>query len=181
MYYGTGTVRVPLLLPLAPADVHTETAFVTMETLVHMAPLSEKRTMEHISGDRRENRRYELVLELKWKLVRRRKVLESGSGRTLDLSSGGVLFEAGRPLPVGLQVEMSIAWPALLHNVAPMQLVVSGRVVRTDGARAAIQMVQHEFRTAGASVSEIRPGGSPGGQARHAPSPFAGSSKFGAM
>src|SRR5579884_2208889 len=156
MYYGTGTVRVPLLLPLAPADVHTETAFVTMETLVHMAPLSEKRTMEHISGDRRENRRYELVLELKWKLVRRRKVLESGSGRTLDVSSSGVLFDAGRPLPVGLNVEMSIAWPALLHNVAPMQLVVSGRVVRSDNVRAAIQIVQHEFRTAGNGLPDHR-------------------------
>jgi len=104
---------------------------------------------EGINGDRRFDRRYAITLELRWKLVRRRKVLESGAGATLDLSSGGVLFEAGRQLPVGLNVELSISWPALLHDVAPMQLVVSGRIVRTHGSRTAILMSQHEFRTVG--------------------------------
>jgi hypothetical protein len=44
---------------------------------------------------------------------------------------------------------LSISWPVLLHNVAPLQLVVYGRIVRSDGNRTAIRMVQHEFRTAG--------------------------------
>jgi hypothetical protein len=109
-------------------------------------------TEEQIGGERRFDRRYDIALEVRWKLVRRRKVLDSGTGRTIDLSSGGILFEAGRPLPVGLNVELWIAWPALLHNVSPMQLVVSGRIVRTNGSLAAIHMAQHEFRTAGASV-----------------------------
>jgi hypothetical protein len=100
-----------------------------------------------IAGDRRGDRRYEIRLDVRWKLVRRRKVLETGSGRTLDFSSGGVLFEPGRHLPVGLDVELSISWPVLLHNVAPLQLVVCGRIVRSDGKRTAIRMVQHEFRT----------------------------------
>jgi hypothetical protein len=104
-----------------------------------------------IHGDRRFDRRYEIALELRWKLVRRRKVLESGTGATVDLSSGGIMFEAGRQLPVGLNVELSISWPALLHNVAPMQLVVCGRIVRTHGSLTAIHMNQHEFRTAGAN------------------------------
>ncbi len=43
---------------------------------------------------------------------------------------------------------MSIAWPALLHDVAPMQLVVSGRIVRAEGSYAAVHVSQHEFRTA---------------------------------
>jgi hypothetical protein len=105
---------------------------------------------EIIGGDRRYDRRYGIALELRWKLVRRRKVLDSGPGRTVDISSGGILFDAGRQLPVGLNVELSIAWPALLHNVSPMQLVVTGRIVRTQGNRTAIHMSQHEFRTVGA-------------------------------
>jgi hypothetical protein len=105
-----------------------------------------------IAGDRRGDRRYEIRLDARWKLVRRRKVLESGSGRTLDFSSGGVLFEPGRQLPIGLNVELSISWPVLLHNVAPLQLVVCGRVVRSNGSRTAIRMVQHEFRTVAASA-----------------------------
>ena len=116
---------------------------------------------EGIHGDRRFDRRYEIALELRWKLVRRRKVLDMGTGSTLDLSSGGILFDAGRQLPVGLKVELSIAWPALLHNVSPMQLVVFGRILRTQGPRTAIHMVQHEFRTAGAA-GEARRAMSPG-------------------
>src|SRR5262249_967671 len=109
----------------------------------------QNQSAEVIRGDRRYDRRYGIALEVRWKLVRRRKVLDSGTGRTVDLSSGGILFDAGRQLPVGLNVELSIAWPALLHNVAPMQLAVSGRIVRTHGNRTAIHMNQHEFRTVG--------------------------------
>jgi len=50
---------------------------------------------------------------------------------------------------MGLNVELAIAWPVLLHNVAPMQLVVEGRIVRSESGRIAIRMIQHEFRTVG--------------------------------
>jgi len=102
-----------------------------------------------ISGERRGDRRYALQLELRWKLIRRRRVLDTGTGHTLDLSSSGILLNAGRHLPEGLNLELSVSWPVLLHNVAPLQLTVSGRIVRSEGSLAAIQMVQHEFRTAG--------------------------------
>jgi hypothetical protein len=111
----------------------------------------EKRTTEgdSIAGDRRQDRRYELQLDVKWKLIRRRRVLDTGTGQTIDMSSGGILFDAGRHLPEGLNVELSITWPVLLHNVAPMQLVASGRIVRAAGRKVAIQTAQHEFRTVG--------------------------------
>lgn len=111
----------------------------------------EKRTTEGdgIAGDRRQDRRYELQLDVKWKLIRRRRVLDTGTGQTVDMSSGGVLFDAGRHLPEGLNVELSITWPVLLHNIAPMQLVAAGRIVRSSGRRVAIETVQHEFRTVG--------------------------------
>jgi hypothetical protein len=102
-----------------------------------------------IAGERRQDRRYDIRLDVKWKLIRRRRVLETGIGHTIDLSSGGVHFETDRPLPIGLNVELSIAWPALLHNLAPLQLVAFGKIVRCSGGRTAMQMDQHEFRTAG--------------------------------
>jgi hypothetical protein len=117
-----------------------------------MAWEQQSKEIEGIAGDRRHDRRYDIHLELRWKLIRRKRVLETGIGRTLDLSSGGILIEADRPLPVGLNMELSLAWPVMLHNVAPMQLMVSGRIVRATGQRAAIQMVQHEFRTAGVAA-----------------------------
>ena len=104
-----------------------------------------------INGDRRRNRRYHLQLEVKWKLIRRRRVLDTGTGYTVDFSSGGILFDAGRHLPEGLSAELSISWPVLLHNVAPLQLVATGKIVRGNGHHVAIQTVQHEFRTVGIS------------------------------
>jgi hypothetical protein len=117
------------------------------------------KAMEGIAGDRRVDRRYDLKLELRWKLIRRQRLLDSGAGTSVDLSSGGILFDAGRPLPPGLNVELSIAWPVLLHNIAPLQLMVSGRIMRTSGTCAAIQMTQHEFRTI-AQPAEQRPAAS---------------------
>jgi c-di-GMP-binding flagellar brake protein YcgR len=109
---------------------------------------------EQIAGERRSDKRYDISLELRWKVLRRKRTLDSGLGRTVDLSSGGILFETGRKLPVGLKVQLSIAWPVLLHNASPLQLTVSGHVVRSDNKRAAIEIDQHEFRTAGASVEQ---------------------------
>ncbi len=105
--------------------------------------------IDAIGGERRQDRRYQLQLKLKWKLIRRRRVLDIGTGHIIDISSGGLLFDAGRHLPEGLNVELSIAWPVLLHNVAPIQLVATGKILRGNGSQVAIQTVQHEFRTTG--------------------------------
>jgi hypothetical protein len=110
-----------------------------------------------IGGERRQDRRYNLQLELKWKLIRRRRLLDRGAGRTIDVSSGGIRFDAGRQLPEGLNVELSISWPVLLHNVAPMQLVATGKIVRCDGRQVAIQTMHYEFRTAGAPSERATP------------------------
>lgn len=104
---------------------------------------------DSIGGERRNDRRYEINLDVRWKLVRRRRVIDSGVGFTLDLSRGGIRFQAGRLLPVGLNIELSVAWPARLHNVAAMQLSVQGKIVRSSNGWAAIRTVQHEFRTLG--------------------------------
>lgn len=109
---------------------------------------------ETIGGDRRSDKRYGMQLQLRWKLIRRRREIDAGTGRTIDMSSGGVLFEMGCEVPPGLNVELSIAWPMLLHNVAPLQLVVMGRVVRASSGRVAIRTTAHEFRTMGMHTSQ---------------------------
>jgi hypothetical protein len=116
--------------------------------------VDEEKQTEGINGERRGDRRYGIHLDLRWKLIRRRRVLDSGTGHTVDLSSGGILFNPGRQLPVGLNVELSISWPVLLRNVAPLQLIVSGKIVRGSQNRAAIAMIQHEFRTSGISAEQ---------------------------
>ena len=102
-----------------------------------------------IGGDRRAERRYELELEIRWKLLHRRRVLDNGTGRTRDLSSHGILFETGCAVPLGAHLEVEVSWPALLHGVRPLKLMAAGRVVRSDAACTAIRVMQHEFRIAG--------------------------------
>lgn len=121
-----------------------------------------------INGDRRQDRRYDLRLNMRWKLIRRRRVLDTGAGQTVDLSSGGLCFETERPLPLGLNVELSISWPVMLHDVAALQLVVYGKIVRSNGKRTGIIMNQHEFRTAGNTTAARSPLPFLGGMTRNA-------------
>lgn len=99
--------------------------------------------------NRRDHRRYNLQLELRWKLIKGKHTLDAGSGRTIDVSRGGVLFESGCRLPVGLPVELTINWPIALENVRPLQLVVLGPVVRSGHNRTAVQTLRFAFRSLG--------------------------------
>jgi hypothetical protein len=122
-----------------------------------------------ISGERRDARRYDVRLNLKWKLVRRRKTLDSGDGYTIDMSSSGMQIETGKPLPVGFQVDLSISWPVLLHMVSPLQLKVTGHVARSAEGRTAIRIAKHEFRTMAAESQRVTTAVSPRTAAAYAP------------
>jgi hypothetical protein len=115
--------------------------------------------IESIGGERRRDKRYGMQLQLRWKLVRRRRTIDTGTGCTVNMSSGGIRFEAGREMPAGLNVELAISWPILLLNVAPMQLFITGRILRSSEGWAAIRTVTHEFRTfssAGVAANGLR-------------------------
>jgi hypothetical protein len=99
--------------------------------------------------ERRASRRYEIPLRLRWKVLRRKRLLETGTGTTVDLSSTGIHFETDTKLPLDGAVELSIAWPILLDGSLAMQLVVAGRIARVAGRKVAIAITQYEFRTAG--------------------------------
>src|SRR6476660_9384014 len=101
----------------------------------------------HSSMERRRKRRYPLALNVRWKLIPVRSVAETGTGTTIDLSSGGILFRPCKELPEGHQLEMSISWPVLLDNFPALQLAVSGVVIRTTENGSAVRILNHEFRT----------------------------------
>ena len=101
------------------------------------------------TAERRIGRRFRIGLDLRWKLLHGRKLKESGTGRTIEVSSSGFSFQSSRFLPAGANLEFSISWPVLLRNVAPLQLKVIGDVVRSGNGWAAVRMRHYEFRTAG--------------------------------
>ena len=111
------------------------------------------RFLESHSVDHRSTRRYPITLEVEYKLIRKGRVERLGIGKTLNVSSGGVLFEANESLPAGSAIELLMHWPFLLEGVCPLKLVIHGSVVRSDSKGVAVRSKQHEFRTAGARSS----------------------------
>jgi hypothetical protein len=111
------------------------------------------RVLESHHVDQRLNRRYPITLEIEYKLLRKGRIERLGLGRTLNVSSGGVLFEANESLPAGSSIEILMRWPFLLEGVCPLKLVIHGSVVRSDSKRIAVRTKHHEFRTAGARSS----------------------------
>jgi c-di-GMP-binding flagellar brake protein YcgR len=100
--------------------------------------------------DRRASSRFSIERELRYRVVNRKQPAEAGHGRTINMSSTGILFTSEQPLLPGRTVEMAISWPAQLNNTCPLKLVARGRVVRSEGGATAIQIQQYEFRTLGA-------------------------------
>ena len=77
----------------------------------------EESTQERSAGfgeitDRRETSRFPVKEDVKYTVVHSRSHKTSGSGKTLNFGSGGLLFTTEDRLPLGRTVELSVAWPA---------------------------------------------------------------------
>jgi hypothetical protein len=90
--------------------------------------------------------------DVRYTVTGRRGMEDKGDGKTINISSSGILFNCEHPLAVGRRVKLCISWPVLLNDKVALKLVVRGRVVRSEGGRTAIEIQQHEFRTKSASV-----------------------------
>lgn len=101
--------------------------------------------MEMIMGDRRMDTRYEVELELNYKVIRGHRVVQQGRGRTVTMSRGGLAFTTERALPNGCAIELAIEWPIPLYGRYPLQLRMMGHVVRNVRGIVAVRTTWHEF------------------------------------
>jgi c-di-GMP-binding flagellar brake protein YcgR len=99
--------------------------------------------------ERRGAKRLSIEREVQYRVLNRRDGEPEGSGQTLNMSSSGVLFTTKETLLPGRRMELAISWPAHLDNKCALKLVARGRVVRFQGNAAALEIMQHEFRTKG--------------------------------
>jgi hypothetical protein len=111
-----------------------------------------EQSVTEISQDRRCKRRYPIELPVQYKIMKNYLVMGTGTGNSLDLSSGGIAFTSNAPLKIGSYLEVSVSWPVLLNQSCPLKLVASGRVVRSDHNCTAISLDRYEFRTSGAKT-----------------------------
>ena len=106
------------------------------------------------SGDheRRGKRRFHIEQDVRYKMLYGQRIAETGSGRTLNISSGGVWFTTENMLTTGMPVELSMNWPVLLNDACPMKLMIYGCVVRSNERGAAVAIERYEFRTQGRAM-----------------------------
>ena len=110
----------------------------------------EDRTLQAQSDrERRTKRRFQIDQEVKYKMLYGQRIAETGTGRTINISSGGVWFSTESMLTSGMPVELSMSWPVLLNDSCPMKLMIYGCVVRSNERGAAVAIERYEFRTQG--------------------------------
>lgn len=100
--------------------------------------------------ERRRRQRFEISCELRFRVLDSRRHLPQQTGKTINMSSKGVLFAAPGDLPVGKRVELMIAWPAMLNEKCRLKMVAVGRIVRSSEGQVVALIQKHEFRTQGA-------------------------------
>lgn len=102
-------------------------------------------------GDRRQSDRFPIERQVRFKVLNKRVAEQAGEGKTVNISSAGVLFTTDSMLLPGRRVELSVSWPAQLNGECALKLVARGRVVRFEHNTAAIEIQQYEFRTQAAN------------------------------
>lgn len=103
--------------------------------------------------ERRDNARFQVALDVRYRFAIGNQLVEVGRGRTVDISSSGLRFTADRPFAVGHKIELSVAWPVALPGSTRLQLWVSAQVVRSDSYETAVKFIRYEFRTLRSSSS----------------------------
>lgn len=104
-------------------------------------------------ADRRRSDRFAIEREIRYRALNKRGGEEAGEGKTVNMSSSGVLFTSGQILRPGRRVELAISWPAQLNNKCALKLVARGRIVRFENGLAAMEIQQYEFRTQSQAAS----------------------------
>jgi hypothetical protein len=105
------------------------------------------REEQFLDPERRKTDRFPIESELRYKVMENKDVTEPGTGRTLNMSSSGILFTTAAQLPLGRRVELSVDWPAQLSETCGLKLVALGRVVRSSEEVSAIRIDKYDFRT----------------------------------
>ncbi len=103
----------------------------------------------YAGNERRHKKRFRIEQDVKYKMLYGQRIAETGAGKTVNISSGGVWFTTENMLTAGMPVELSMAWPVLLHDSCPMKLMIYGCVIRSDSRGAAVAIERYEFRTQG--------------------------------
>lgn len=100
-----------------------------------------------VLSERRENSRFPVREDIQYRVIQAKLLSIAGEGRSLNISSGGILFTTEERLPLGKLVEVSVNWPARLGGACALKFVAVGRVIRAENGQAAVRIERYEFKT----------------------------------
>lgn len=101
-----------------------------------------------MSEERRSHQRFDLELPLRYKILGDGSDSTREGGKTINISSSGVLFEANEKVDVQSRLELLIQWPAQRAVKTRTKLYAEGYVVRCYGDRIAVAFTHRAFRRA---------------------------------
>ncbi|HYL74984.1 MAG TPA: PilZ domain-containing protein [Bryobacteraceae bacterium] len=96
--------------------------------------------------ERRSAERYAIQRDVRWRLKSKRTREAPAAGRTVNISSSGVLFTTSTFALPGIVVEVAISWPVPTDGDGELQLIARGRLTRCKDGFAAVHFQQREFR-----------------------------------
>ena len=102
--------------------------------------------------DRRTKIRFSIELDL---TIRFRTQSFEITGKTVNISSSGILIRTAWFAPPGKKVKLALAWPQLLDNRIPLCWSVHARVVRAGDGLVAVTIERSEFRTRRVSAASM--------------------------
>jgi hypothetical protein len=111
--------------------------------------------MAKLSMERRTSNRYDVRLQVHYRVSQRGGMDRSGTGTTYDMSSSGLSFRSRKPLPIGAHLEMVIEWPARYEDIYPIDLQATGFVVRSENGRTAVRVTSRKFRVLADSAQSV--------------------------
>jgi hypothetical protein len=136
---------------MAGADLAVEVGDLHPETVENLEVEPERK-------NRRTANRYDLDLPFDFRLFGRDQSVQEGRGRTLNMSSHGLLVSPDLRISKGQPIELFVHLPGQLKDAAGARLVILGHVLRSSHAGAAIKIVRHGFirvRESGSPPSQI--------------------------
>jgi hypothetical protein len=106
--------------------------------------------------NRRAHPRYAFVTPLRYRAAAGAMHSNWKSGRSVDMSAGGILIDIPETLPVGSRLELAMDWPGLYHGKPMVLLSLTASVVRVDLRGTALRILNHQFRDVSAVATGPR-------------------------
>jgi PilZ domain len=115
--------------------------------------------------ERRQAERFSIKRSVRYLVVSADPLEMLGHGKTVNMSSCGILFTTEQVLARGMTVQVEVDWPVKLRGTVPLQLFIVGSVVRSEKGKvslAGLEIVRWKFRTTSTSIKR-----SPGRRQKH--------------